>query len=47
MAKLQISFQLDSEDKVKLEQIAEEQDLSVSQVIRRALKEYIDKLNNK
>lgn len=45
MAKIQISFQIESEDKVKLEQIADEQDLSVSQVIRRALKEYVEKLN--
>ena len=45
MAKLQISFQIECEDKIKLEQIAEEQDLSVSQVIRRALKDYFEKVN--
>lgn len=45
MAKL--SLRIDEQDKEILEKIAEEQDLSVSQLVRRAIKDYLDKLNNK
>lgn len=44
MAKL--SLRIDEQDKEILEKIAEEQDLSVSQLVRRAIKDYLDKLNN-
>ena len=36
-----ISFRLTEEEKKMLEQYCEENDLSMSQVIRRAVKEYI------
>lgn len=45
MAKL--SLRIDEQDKEILEKIAEEQDLSVSQLVRRAIKDYLDKLSNK
>lgn len=39
-----ISLRIDEEDKKVLEKIAEEQDLSISQLVRRAIKEYIKKI---
>ena len=36
-----VSFRLTEEEKKMLEQYCEENDLSMSQVIRRAIKEYI------
>ena len=45
MAKVQLTVQLEQEDKEKLEQIAEELDLSLSHIVRKAVKEYLEKLN--
>lgn len=44
MAKL--SLRIDEQDKEILENIAEEQDLSVSQLVRRAIREYLEQLKN-
>lgn len=41
------SFRLSVKEKEVLDKYAEENDLSSSQVIRRALREYLDKQNNK
>lgn len=38
-----LSVRISDEEKEKLEQFAKEQDLSMSQIIRKALKEYLDK----
>lgn len=43
MAKTTISFRLSEEEKLALEKYAEENDLSVSQVIRKAIKDFMDK----
>ena len=46
-----ISIRLEDEEKEKLAQFAEEQDLTISQVVRRAIKQFmemneiVDKLN--
>ena len=46
-----ITIRIDEKEKENLQKIAEEQDLTLSQVVRRAIKEYIrmneiaDKLN--
>lgn len=45
MAKVQLTVQLEQEDKERLEQIADELDLSLSYVVRKAIKEYLDKVN--
>lgn len=45
MAKVQLTVQLEQEDKERLEQIAEEFDLSLSHIVRKAVKEYLEKLN--
>lgn len=39
-----ISLRIDEEDKKVLEKVAEEQDLSISQLVRRAIKEYLKKI---
>ena len=38
-----LSVRISDEEKEKLEQFAKEQDLSMSQIIRKALKMYLDK----
>lgn len=43
MAKTTITFRLSDEEKVELENYADENDLSVSQVIRKAIKEFMDR----
>lgn len=44
MAKdVKISLRLDEEVKQKLEDLAQEQDMSVSQIVRAAIKQYIQK----
>lgn len=43
MAKTTITFRLSDEEKIELENYADENDLSVSQVIRKAIKEFMDR----
>ena len=43
MAKTTITFRLSEEEKAELEQYADENDLSVSQIIRKAIKEFMDR----
>lgn len=38
-----ITFRLSEEEKTKLEQIAEKEDIPVSQLVRAAIKEYLNK----
>lgn len=38
-----ISVRINEEEKQKLEQLAKQEDLSMSQIIRKALKEYLSK----
>lgn len=38
-----ISVRISEEEKQKLEQLAKKEDLSMSQIIRKALKEYLNK----
>lgn len=39
-----ISLRIPEEEKEKLDQISKEQDLNISQIVRRAIKEYIKKI---
>lgn len=46
MAKIQIAAMVTEEDKEFIEAFCQEEDLSIAQLIRKAIKEYIERHNN-
>lgn len=46
MAKVQIAAMVPEEDKEFIEVFCQEEDISIAQLIRKAIKEYIERHNN-